>query len=142
MSFFSSILNFFGTKSQRDMKELTPAAEDIISQESHISQLSNNQLRQKTIDFKSKIDSIIKTFSDKIDVLNTQVSNENNRDIQEKTYKEIDNLTTAKFNAINKQLDKIKSEAFAVIKETASRFHLNKNIVVTANNSDIPPSIE
>ena len=101
MSFFSSILNFFGTKSQRDMKELTPAAEDIISQESHISQLSNNQLRQKTIDFKSQIDSIIKTFSDKIDILNTRVSNENNRDIQEQTYKEIDNLTADKFNAIN-----------------------------------------
>ena len=55
MSFLSTLLNFFGTKSGRDMKELTPVVEQVLKKSSPISKLSNDQLRQKTLDFKINI---------------------------------------------------------------------------------------
>ena len=64
MSFLSTILNFFGTKSQRDMKELTPVVEKILITESEISKLSNDKLRNKTIEFKSILNNSIKIFDD------------------------------------------------------------------------------
>ena len=128
MSFLSTILNFFGTKSQRDMKELTPVVEKILIVESEISDLSNDELRNKTIEFKSKINNSIKIFDDQINELKSQIETEKNRDIQEEIYKKIDNLELDKHKEINNNLDSIKIEAFCVIKETARRFTENENI--------------
>ena len=137
MSLLSTILNFFGTKSQRDMKELTPIVEKILITESEISKLSNDKLRNKTIEFKSILNNSIKIFDDQINELKAQIETENNRDIQEEIYKKIDTLELDKHKEINNNLDSIKIEAFCVIKETARRFTENENITVSATDLDI-----
>ena len=43
MSFLSTILNFFGTKSDRDMKELVPVVKEILTHDTYFTNLSNNQ---------------------------------------------------------------------------------------------------
>ena len=52
MSVFSTILNFFGTKSDRDMKELAPSVNEVLSHTQTFSNFSHDQLREKTLDFK------------------------------------------------------------------------------------------
>ena len=54
MSFLSTILNLFGTKSQRDMKELAPNVQDVLASAPDVSNLSNDELRNKTVEFKTQ----------------------------------------------------------------------------------------
>ena len=137
MNFLKSFLNFFGTKSKRDMKELVPLVEDIQHMSNSIISISNDELRNKTIEFKKKINDKKNEFLDKITVLRNEIKNDSNRNNQERIFKEIDELDKLKFTAINDVLNSIKAEAFAVIKETARRFSLNDSIVVNVNDSDI-----
>ena len=137
MSFLSTVLNFFGTKSQRDMKELAPNVQKILSFESKISVLSNDELRDKTIEFKKLITQVIKRFDDKINVLKNQVDNESDRDGKEKIYTDIKNIQSDKYAEINNILNSIKEEAFYVIKETAKRFTESESVVVKSTELDI-----
>ena len=137
MNFLKSFLNFFGTKSKRDMKELVPLVEDILHMSDSITSISNDELRNKTVEFKQKISAEHNKFLDKITVLRSQINNDSNRHNQERIFKEIDELDKLKFTAINDVLNSIKAEAFAVIKETARRFSLNDSIIVNLNDSDI-----
>ena len=45
----------FGTKSDRDLKELKPILNKILSVYPEIQKLSNDELRAKTLEFKQKI---------------------------------------------------------------------------------------
>ncbi|MAZ56089.1 MAG: preprotein translocase subunit SecA, partial [Flavobacteriales bacterium] len=136
MSFFSTILNFFGTKSDRDMKELAPSVNDILSHTQHFSNLSHDQLREKTLNFKSQIESLVNDFDNEIEDLKNQSLEEKNRDLKEDFYKKIDDLENNKSDAIDIKLNSIKSEAFALIKETAKRFNDNESIIVQASQFD------
>ena len=51
----SLLKKFFGTKSNRDLKELTPLVEEIKATYDKIKSLDNDQLRAKTLEFKSFI---------------------------------------------------------------------------------------
>ena len=137
MGVLSTILNLFGTKSQRDMKELSPVLKKILDFDSDLSSLSNDELRTKTAIFKSKINTAIESFDKKIETLKLNVEKEKDIDIQENFYKEIDELEKEKYKAIAQTLNSIKEEAFAVIKETAKRFNNNQEIIVTANSTDV-----
>ena len=69
MNFLSTILNFFGTKSDRDMKELAPSVNEILAYSSSFSNFSNDELRQKTFDFKSQIKLIVEDYDKEIQQL-------------------------------------------------------------------------
>ena len=66
MPFLNSIINFFGTKSSRDFKKLSPFAEKINEKFQKLEDLSNDQLREKTQYFKNLIND--STESDNIDI--------------------------------------------------------------------------
>jgi len=137
MSFLSTLLNFFGTKSGRDMKELAPVADKVLTYSESTSKLSNDQLRQKTVDFKAIIDTIVQDYNQKIINLKNSIKDQNSRDAKENIYKEIDDLKKEEDVTISQRLDELQSEAFAVIKETATRFNNEKSIKVAATDLDI-----
>jgi len=137
MSFLSTVLNFFGTKSDRDMKELAPSVNEVLSHGESFSNFSNNELREKTLDFKSQIELLIANLDKDIQDLKKQSLDDKNRDHKEDLYKRIDELEKNKSDQIDDKLNSIKSEAFALIKETAKRFNDNESITVSANESDI-----
>ena len=137
MNFLSTLLNLFGTKSGRDMKELSPVIAKVSEKTGVISKLSNDELRHKTIDFKSTINIVIEDFEHRINKLRDNVKKHNNREKQEEIYKEIDELNNDKHLAISKKLDELSIEAFAVIKETAKRFNNEQFISVTATDQDV-----
>ena len=66
MSFVSTILKFFGNKSKRDMRELSPVVNNVSVFSHEIKLISNDELRKKTIFFKQKIQQSISVYDQKI----------------------------------------------------------------------------
>ena len=119
------------------MKELAPIVEQVANYSNTLSNLSNDQLRQKTNDFKAQIDVISKEYKQKTQNLTNSIKDQTDRDTKESIYKEIDDLKQEEYTEISKKLNEIKAEAFAVIKETAQRFHNEESIQVIATELDI-----
>ncbi len=136
MSVLNSIIKLFvGDKQQKDLKSLQPIVEKVRSFENSLNSLSNDELRAKTIEFKSKIKDATKSFNDKIAELEEEAKNAD-IDRQEDIYTEIDKLKDEAYEASEAVLLDIMPEAFAVVKETAKRFTSNTEIEVTATPFD------
>ncbi len=136
MSVLNSIIKLFvGDKQQKDLKSLQPIVEKVRSFENSLSSLSNDELRAKTIEFKSKIKDATKSFNDKITELEEEAKKAD-IDRQEEIYTEIDKLKDEAYEASEAVLLDIMPEAFAVVKETAKRFTNNTEIEVTATPFD------
>ncbi|XRE44307.1 Protein translocase subunit SecA [Tenacibaculum discolor] len=136
MSVLNSIIKLFvGDKQQKDLKSLQPIVEKVRSFENSLNSLSNDELRAKTIEFKSKIKDATKSFNDKISELEEEAKSAD-IDRQEDIYTEIDKLKDEAYEASEAVLLDIMPEAFAVVKETAKRFTNNTEIEVTATPFD------
>lgn len=136
MSILNSILKIFvGDKKKKDLKLLQPVVNEVDKFEEELRKLSNNQLREKTSYFKSKITQATEQYTTKIAEL-TKESHEANVDKKEEIYDEIDKLEDESYKASEKILEEIMPEAFAVIKETAKRFTENPTLTVTATPFD------
>ena len=137
MSILNSILKIFvGDKSKQDVKIISPIVKRVISFEKNISQLSNDELRAKTLYFKSTIKDSTKILNDQIKSLESEVESTDDFDKKEELYNNIDKLKDEIYLATEETLDEILPEAYAVIKETAKRFTENTQIKVQANNFD------
>lgn len=126
---------FVGDKQQKDLKSLQPIVEKVKIFENALSNLTNDQLREKTIEFKSKIEAVTNPFNTQIIALEEEVVTAE-IDRQEEIYAEIDKLKDSSYEASEKVLEAIMPEAFGVIKETAKRFTNNATIEVTASAFD------
>ena len=128
----------FGTKSDRDMKELNPILAKIQAAYTTIEQLTNDQLREKTNEFKRKLKQAVQANEIRIAELKQELDTHYDMDISEKEvrYKEIDNLEEENYTISENILNDILPEAFAVMKETAKRFKDNKQVRVTATDFD------
>lgn len=136
MSILNSILKIFvGDKKKKDLRQLQPVVNEVNKFEEQLKKLSNNQLREKTAYFKSKIAQATEQYTIKIAEL-TKESHEANIDKKEEIYDEIDKLEDESYKASEKILEEIMPEAFAVIKETAKRFTENPTLTVTATPFD------
>ncbi|WP_299007525.1 preprotein translocase subunit SecA [uncultured Tenacibaculum sp.] len=136
MSVLNSIIKLFvGDKQQKDLKSLQPIVEKVRSFENSLNSLSNDELRAKTIEFKSKIKDATKSFNNKIAELEEEAKKAD-IDRQEEIYTEIDKLKDEAYEASEAVLLDIMPEAFAVVKETAKRFTKNTELEVTATPFD------
>ena len=143
MSVINSILKIFvGNKAKKDLKEISPLVLSINSLEENYSDLSNDELRNKTNEFKKEIKSLKKPFQDKIDVLNGNISNESDIEKKEKLYDDIEEIDQNFLDELDIYLNKILPDAFCIIRETAKRFSKNEEVIVKANENDIKLSSE
>ncbi|MCM5661645.1 preprotein translocase subunit SecA [Galbibacter mesophilus] len=137
MSLLDSVLKVFvGDKAKKDVKALQPIVDQIKSFEDKLSQLTNDELRSKTQEFKNKIKAATASFDEKIAELKAEAEASNDIDRNEDIYTEIDALKEKAQEASEKTLNDILPEAFAVVKETAKRFANNETITVTASAFD------
>ncbi|UII75226.1 preprotein translocase subunit SecA [Flagellimonas sp. HMM57] len=137
MSFINSVLKVFvGDKSEKDVKSLQPLVKEIRSFEQQLEGLTHDELREKTVSFKSKIQEDSKEITDKIASLQEEVLNSTDIDRNEEIYSEIDKLNEEAYKISENTLNTILPEAFAVVKETAKRFASNETITVTATEFD------
>ncbi len=127
----------FGTKADRDLKEISPYIDKIKAASKTISTLSNDELRAKTTEFKNTIADYVKEEAKAIEELKLQTQSKDiNIHEKEDIYNKIDKLEETKYDKTQEVLNKILPEAFAVMKETARRFKENEEIEVTASDFD------
>ncbi len=134
-----SILNkFFGNKSQRDIKEITPLVDATKAVYEEIKKLSNDQLREKTKEFKARIAEYVSEEENQIKEFRNRIETEEDLDIEdvETLYQNIDKLDKVCYDKTQEILLEILPEAFAVMKETAKRFTENEKVEVTAQQWD------
>ena len=136
MGILDSVIKLFvGDKQEKDLKILQPIVDDVKKFEAELAQLSHDELRAKTVSFKSKIAAATKTIDEKIASLEAEAKGAD-IDKQEDIYAEIDSLKDEAYTLSENVLAEIMPEAFAVIKETAKRFVNNEEIEVTATPFD------
>lgn len=136
--FTKGLAKLFGSKSDRDIKEVAPYVEEINKIYKSLSNLSDSELRNKTTELKEVINSDLKEIDDQIAELHQKVEDNPDLDIQEKeaAFEAIDKLEEDRNEALEKTLMKILPEAFAVVKETARRFKENGQLTVEASMWD------
>jgi len=132
------ISKIFGTKSDRDLKEIQPILDNILVEFPKLANISNDALRGKTIDFKKRIIEFSSKERDQIKDIRKKIETELTLSIEAKEalYEEIDNLEKEIIEKNKEIIDEILPEAFAVMKETARRFKENNTIEVTATQMD------
>jgi preprotein translocase subunit SecA len=128
----------FGSKTAKDMKMLTPFVHSVHAATAGISNLTNDELRAKTEEFKNRIKERIAEEEDRVTSLRQRLEEEYEIPVDEKEslYEEIDELEKISYEKTQKILDELLPEAFAVVKETAKRFVENEEVVVTVNDFD------
>ncbi len=137
MSIINSILKaFVGDKSEKDVKAIQPLVTKIKSFESALQALSHDELRDKTAQFKLKIQQARAEKDAKIASLKQDAEQTQDIDAREDIYAEIDSIEKEAYEISEKVLNEILPEAFAVVKETARRFKENTSISVTASPKD------
>ena len=78
MSFINSILKVFvGDKYKKDLKLLQPIVNKVRAFDNEMGSLTLDQLREKTVYFKNKINEATKPFHDKIDQLKSEINSAN-----------------------------------------------------------------
>ena len=137
MSIINSILKaFVGDKSEKDVKAIQPLITKVKSFESALQALSHDELRDKTAQFKLKIQQARAEKDAKIASLKQDAEQTQDIDAREDIYAEIDSIEKEAYEISEKVLNEILPEAFAVVKETARRFKENTSISVTASPKD------
>ena len=137
MSFINNILKLFvGDKSQQDVKALQGSLNKALAFEPVLQQLSHDDLRAKTAEFKAKIQAARADKDAKIKALKEEAESVTDIDQREDIYAEIDGLEKEAYEISEKVLNEILPEAFAVVKETARRFKENTSLTVTATFKD------
>ncbi|HEY4194643.1 MAG TPA: preprotein translocase subunit SecA, partial [Mucilaginibacter sp.] len=136
------MLNFisklFGSKSDRDVKSLLPLVEKVKAEFAKLDQISNDELRAKTTQFKEIIKEGLADIDAEIQSIKDKTENNLDLDMHEKVelYTQLDKLEKDRNKELEEILLRILPEGFAVVKETARRFAGNKTIEVTANDFD------
>ena len=132
------ILKFFvGDKSKKDLKLINPIIDKIHSFHTEISNFSNDELRAETIHFKNKILNATSSLHNEIDKIKSEIEKETDINQKESLFSKIDKINQEIYQISESCLEEILPKAFAVVKETASRFVNNKNISVTATDFDL-----
>ncbi|MCW3083665.1 MAG: preprotein translocase, SecA subunit [Bacteroidetes bacterium] len=136
--FTKSISKLFGTKSDRDLKEIQPVLTRVLEEYPKLAGLSNDQLRAKTAEFKKRIIDFVAAEQNEIDEIRKQIDTDLSLEVEEKEkmYERVDELEKVILDKNQEILDEILPEAFSVVKETAHRFKELKTIEVTATQMD------
>jgi preprotein translocase subunit SecA len=133
-----SVSKLFGTKSERDLKEIRPIVDKILAVYPSLSNLSNDELRAKTLSFKQRIADNVSVEKEEIDSIRKKIDTDLAMDIEEKEklYEQIDELEKVILKKNEEVLNELLPEAFAVVKETARRFSASPVLEVTATQMD------
>ncbi|MCQ2184610.1 MAG: preprotein translocase subunit SecA [Bacteroidales bacterium] len=136
MSFTDVFKKVFGTKAERDLKQLTPRLHEILAAYEKIDGLDNDALRAKTAELRRHISEAISSQEEKVAQIKEKLAGDIPVDEKSKLATEQDKLVKEIDEIIEKVLDEILPEAFAIMKSTARRFAQNETVRVTATQFD------
>ncbi len=136
MSVSGILRKVFGSKSERDMKQVRPILEKVLSAYEDIDKLSNDELRAKTDELKAALRACEEPFESRIAEIKAQMEQDIPVADKERLAGESERLVKEEDEAIERKLDEILPEAFAIVKSTARRFAQGGRIEVTATQFD------
>jgi len=136
LGFISKI--FGGNKSEKDVKKILPVIKEINAHFESYASLSNDELRNKTNEFRQRIAEHLADIDAQIAAKKAEAEEDPEMELQQREaiYDEADKLLKKRNEVLEEVLEQILPEAFAVIKETARRFKENKEVVSTATDLD------
>ena len=127
----------FGSKADRDLKQLTPTLKLILAAYDRIDKLSDDDLRAESAALRDKVRAYTAAEEEKVAQIREQLSDpEMEVSRKEKMATELDELVKTIDKKIEEILDEVLPEAFAIVKSTARRFKENERIRVKATDFD------
>jgi preprotein translocase subunit SecA len=133
---FKKVLGkLFGSKQDRDVATYQPIVDEINVVFEGLSSLTNDELRNRTHDFRARIAEHLSAIDEKITELNAAAEAEENFREKDAIYKEVDQLKEQRDKELEVVLKEILPEAFATVKEAARRLSEGE-IRVTATDAD------
>ena len=136
MSFTDVFKKIFGTKADRDMKAIRPTLDKVLDAYKTIDQLSDDELRERCQLLKDKIQAAIAADDKRVAEIKAELEKDIPLNQKEALATESDKLVKKIDETIEKVLDEILPEAFAIMKSTARRFKENPVIKVKATDFD------
>jgi len=132
------LAKLFGSKSDRDIKEVMPLVEQTNREFEKLQQISDDELRNKTLAFKERIADGLKDIDNQLEQQHKLVAEDESLSIADKeaVFEGIDGLEEERNKQLEVILLEILPEAFAVVKETARRWKENHKMTVTASMMD------
>lgn len=133
-----SISKIFSSKTESDYKKLAPIIDEVNAVAENLKSLSNDELRNKTLEFRNTITEYLADTDTELNQLNEEAESNQEMDAAKKEdlYSRIDALKKERNKKIEEVLSQIQAEAFAVVRETARRFTENAELEVTATDND------
>ena len=141
MAIASILKKVFGSKADRDLKQIRPVLNKVLETYGPIDKLSNDELRAKTEELKARLRECEAPFEKRIAEIKAKLDEDIPVHEKENLATESDKLVKDEDAEIEKVLEEILPEAFAIMKSTARRFKENATIEVTANDFDRALSI-
>ncbi|HEY8403537.1 MAG TPA: preprotein translocase subunit SecA [Flavobacteriales bacterium] len=139
MKTINSILKrFIGDKAKKDLQEINPIVTKINEIGTTLQHISHDELRQRSAELKAKIRERIQAKEDEVEALKKKAEELPGTELEQKEelYNRVDKLTKEIDADIEKVLDEILPEAFAIIKETARRLKENPELRMRATDFD------
>ena len=136
MSLSNIISKIFGSKSDRDMKVIRPVLNKVLAVYPEIDALDNDALRARTDVLKARVLAAEEPFEKRIAEIKAELEADIPIRRKEELATESDKLVKDEDEAIEKVLNEILPEAFAIMKSTARRFAESEEITVTASEFD------
>src|SRR5688572_1924987 len=133
-----TVAKLFGTKSERDIKEVMPYVTQTNIEFAKLATISDDELRQRTVAVKERIAEHLRAIDEQIAALHKRVQTETELDITQKEniFSEIDELEKQRNKDLEVVLLEVLPQAFAIVKDTASRYKDNQKLIVTATDMD------
>lgn len=135
MGFTDILKSMFGTKSDRDLKKLTPIVDKINAIYPEIEKLSNDELRGRIDAVRQRLKDSVAGRKQEIAELKEQIE-KTDYDKREPLWNRVDKLEKEILDVLEDGLNEALPEVFAVVKDTARRFAQNEQVEVTATEFD------
>ena len=142
MALADVIKKLFGSKADRDYKAVKPILARFFEIYPTINALSDDDLRAHSAALRERLRQVEKPFEDRMEAIREELAKDIPISEKEKLATESDKLVKDEDEAIEKCLDEILPEAFAIMKSTGRRFKQNETITVTATDFDRKLSVD
>ena len=136
MALADIIKKLFGSKADRDYKAIKPILDKVLEAYKTIDALSDDELRERSAALRQKMFEVEAPFENRIAEIRVKLDEDLPIAEKVKLADESDKLVKEEDEAIEKALNEILPEAFAIVKSTARRFAQNETITVKATDFD------
>ncbi|MBM4178304.1 MAG: preprotein translocase subunit SecA [Ignavibacteria bacterium] len=140
LKFFQSLLG--GSKHDKDVKQMQPIIDEINSVFAGLSGLSDDDLRNKTQEFRERIDQSVESLRAEVESIRERLRTDTSIEHAERSdlYARITANEREQFETIQAALNDILPEAFAVVKEACRRLVGHRyNVVGNEHTWDMVP---